>query len=112
MNATRYRIIDTKSLLKTMHLDGLRVQLQTRLLVRQKGLHVLPLVALQLQDVAQIVVVDGGAVAGKLLLDDGQDLLLREARRDALDGGQGLAAVALLDADMDIVRAATIVVRL
>ena len=83
------------------------VDLQRRLLhdlvVHQKGRRAHALVALQLDDRAQLGVVDDGAVAAELLLEGLDDLLVVERLVEPLDGGQGLAAVALLDADVDIV---------
>jgi len=69
------------------HLDGLRVQPQTLLLVRQEVLDILALVALELDDFAHLSVRDYGAIAGKLLLDHLEDLLLVEFLRQSLDRG-------------------------
>lgn len=66
-------------------------------------MNVLALVTLQLDDLAKIRVFDDGAVTGKLLLDDLEDFLLVEATGQALDGRQGLAAVTLLDTNVDVV---------
>ena len=67
----------------------------------RRGAHAL--VALKLDDRSQLGVVDDGAVAAELLLEGLDDLLVVERLVEALDGRQGLAAVALLDADVDIV---------
>ena len=83
------------------------VDLQRRLLddlvVHQERGRAHALVALQLDDRAELGVVDDGAVAAELLLEGLDDLLVVERLVEPLDGGQGLAAVALLDADVDIV---------
>jgi len=78
-------------------LDGLRIQLETLLLVDQELLHVLALVALELNHLAHLRVVDDGAIAGELLLDDLEDLLLVELLRETLDCGQCLATIALCE---------------
>jgi hypothetical protein len=83
--------------LETMDLDGLRIQLQPILLIDQELLHILALVALELDHLAHLRVVDDGAIAGEFLLDDLEDLLLVELLRQALDGGQCLATIALCE---------------
>ena len=60
------------------HLDGLDVKTKALLLVGQEVLDILALVALELDDFAHLGVCDYGAIAGKLLLDDLEDLLLVE----------------------------------
>ncbi len=62
---------------------------------------VLTLVALKLQNLAVLGVLDDGAVAGELLLASAYDLLQVILGGEALDGGQRLPAGALLDADVD-----------
>ena len=86
-----------------MDLDGLGIQLQAFLLVDEELLHILTLVTLQLNHLAHLGVVDNGAIAGEFLLDHLEDLLLVELLRQALHRGQGLAAIALLDTDVDII---------
>lgn len=83
--------------LETMDLDGLRIQLQPLLLIDQELLHILALVALELDHLAHLGVVDDGAIAGELLLDDLEDLLLVELLWQALDRGQCLATIALCE---------------
>jgi len=85
-----------------MDLDGLGINLQSLLLVDEKLLHDISLVALKLDHVAGLFIVDYGAIAGELLLNDLEDLLEVELGWNALDGGQGLAAIALLNAYVDI----------
>lgn len=77
------------------HLDGLRIQAQPLLLVGHKVLDVLALIALELNHLAHFRVGDDGAIAGKLLLDHFENLLLVEFFRQALHRRQGLAAIAL-----------------
>ena len=71
----------------------------------QEHAHIVPLVALQLDDLAVLGVLDHGAVAGEVLLEGAHELLLVELLADALHGRQRLAAIALLDADVDQARA-------
>ena len=80
--------------LETMDLDGLRIQLQPFLLIDQEFLHIFALVALELDHLAHLRVVDDGAIAGELLLDHFEDLLLVELLGKALDCGQSLTTIA------------------
>lgn len=73
------------------------------LLIDEELGHGLSLVALQLDDVAELGVLDNGAVAAKLLLEHLQHLLKVDLLRDAGRGRERLAPVALLDADVNIV---------
>ena len=84
----------TTARLETVDFDGLRIQLQALLLIDQEFLHILALVALELDHLAHLRVVDDGAIAGELLLDDLEDLLLVEFLGQALDGRQCLATIA------------------
>jgi hypothetical protein len=77
------------------HLDSLRIQAQALLLIRQEVLDILALVALQLDYLAHLGVADNSAIAGKLLLDHLEDLLLVEFLGQALHCCQGFAAIAL-----------------
>ncbi len=63
----------------------------------------LSLVALQLDDVAELGVLDNGAVAAKLLLEHLQHLLKVDLLRNARRSRERLASVALLDANVNIV---------
>ena len=85
-----------------MDLDGLGVDLEPLVLVNEKILHSIALVALQLDHVAGLFIVDDGAVAGELFLDDLEDLLEVKLGWDAFDRGQRLATITLLDADVDV----------
>ena len=83
--------------LETMDLDGLRIQLQPFLLIDQEFLHIFALVALELDHLAHLRVVDDGAIAGKLLLDHLEDLLLVKFLGQALDRGQCLSTIAFCE---------------
>lgn len=109
--------------LETVDLDGLGVEGESVVLVAHEVFHILALVALQLNHLAHLRVVDDGAIAGKLLLDDLlvvlalfyvlsclcvsgvaylQDLLLVKLLGQALNSGQGLPTIALLDPNVDV----------
>ena len=88
--------------LEAMDLDGLGVDFKTLVLVDEKILHSIALVALELYHVAGLFIVDDRAIAGKLFLDDLEDLLEVELGWDALDRGQRLATITLLDTDVDV----------
>lgn len=81
--------------LEAVDLDGLGVELEAFLLVDEEFLDVLALIALQLDHLAHLRVVDNGAIASELLLDDFEDLLLVELLGETLDRGQGFATIAL-----------------
>ena len=80
--------------LETVDLDGLRIQLQPLLLIDQELLYILALVALELDHLAHLRVVDDGAIAGELLLDHLEDFLLVELLREPLHRRQCLATIA------------------
>jgi hypothetical protein len=74
--------------LETVDLDGLDLKTQAVFLVRQEILHIFALISLQLDHLAHLAFgIDDGAIAGKLLLDDFEDLLLVEFLGEALDRG-------------------------
>ena len=62
--------------LEAVDLDGLAIKAQAFLLVGQEVHNILALVALELDHLAHLTVCDDGAIAGELLLDDFEDLLL------------------------------------
>jgi hypothetical protein len=62
--------------LETVDLDGLVVKTQALLLICHEILYILALVSLQLDHLSHLRVCDDGAIAGKLLLDHFEDLLL------------------------------------
>ena len=80
-----------------MDLDGLLIQAQTLFLGDEELLGHQALVALELDHFSEVRVarVDDGAIAREFLLDDTQNLFWVEFDRQALDGSQGLAAIAL-----------------
>jgi hypothetical protein len=67
--------------LETVDLDGLAIKAQALLLVGQEVLNILALVSLQLDHLSHLSVCDDSAIAGKLLLDDFENLLLIELLR-------------------------------
>lgn len=85
-----------------MDLDGLGIDFKTLVLVNEKILHSIALITLQLDHIAGLFIVDDGAVAGKLFLDDLEDFLEVELGWDTLDRGQCLTTITLLDADVDV----------
>ena len=86
---------------ETVDFDGLGIHFETRW-VDEEVLHGIALISLQLNNITGLLVLDYGAIASELLLDDLQDFLEVELCWDAFNGGQGLAAVALLDTNMDV----------
>jgi hypothetical protein len=76
--------------------DLYRLDIKTKaiLLVGKEILYILALVALELDHLSHLGVGDDGAIAGELLLDHFEDLLLVELLGQALDRGQGLATIA------------------
>lgn len=77
------------------HLDGLCIKTKALLLVGQEVLDILALISLELDDLTHLGVSDYGSIAGELLLDDLEDLLLVELLGQALYRGQGLTSIAL-----------------
>jgi len=67
--------------LETVDLDGLAIKAQALLLVSQEVLNILALVSLQLDHLSHLGVCDDSAIAGELLLDDFENLLLVELLR-------------------------------
>jgi len=67
----------------------------------KKLANIVPLVALQLNNLPVFWVFNHSAVAGKVLLTCPYNLLLVEVVRDALDGGQCFASISLLDSNVD-----------
>jgi len=98
LNSTGYRL----RRLEAVDLDGLCVKLKA-IFCDQELLNVFALITLKLNHLAHLTVGDDCAIAGELLLDDLEYLLLVEFLGEALDGGQSLTTIALLDADMDVI---------
>jgi len=91
--------------LEAVDLDGIALKAEAVVLVGEELLDLVALVALQLDHLAHALglrVGDDCAIASELLLDDLQNLLVVELRRNALDCGQGLTSIALLNANMDV----------
>jgi len=84
-------------------LNGFLIQAQPVFLILQEFVDILALITLKLNHVAHLAIVDDRSIAGELLLDDLEDLLRIELLRKTLNGGQGLATIALLDTDVNVV---------
>jgi hypothetical protein len=80
----------------------LGINLEPLLLINEKVLHGITLIALELNDIAGLFIADNGAIAGKLLLDHLEDLAQVIFDGDAFDRGQRFATIALLDTDVDV----------
>lgn len=78
-----------------MNLDGLDLETKALSLVDEEVLNVLSLVSLKLNDLTHLLVAHDSAIAGELFLDDLENLLLIKLLGETLDGGQGLASIAL-----------------
>jgi hypothetical protein len=94
------------------YLDSLHVQGQAFLLIGEKFLNILALIALKLNHLSHLCIDDDGAIASlklldssddileltrhtELFLDDLEDLLLVEFLRETLDSCQSLTTIAL-----------------
>jgi hypothetical protein len=88
--------------LEAVDLYSLCIELEA-ILGDEKLLNILALISLQLNHLAHLTVVDDRAIASELLLDDFEDLLLVELLGQALDCGQSLATIALLNPNVDVV---------
>jgi len=71
------------------------------LVIGEESDHVVTLVALKLEDLSHVFVLDDRAVATMRLLHSLQDLLEIQLVVEALHGSDAFAAVALLHADVD-----------
>jgi len=89
--------------LEAMDLDGLGIEFEAILLIDQELLNILTLITLELDHLAHLRVVDDGAIAGKLLLDDLENFLLVKLFRQTLDRGQSFTTIALLDTDVNVI---------
>jgi len=91
--------------LETVDFDGLLVEAKTLGLADQKFANLAALVALKLDHLAHALGLGGGddrAIASEILLEDLENFLVVKLGRNALDRGQGLASIALLDTDMEV----------
>ena len=77
------------------HLDRLQIKPEPILLIGQEVLHILALVALELDNFAHLDIAHDSAIAGELLLDHFEDLLLVKFLGETLHRRQGFAAIAL-----------------
>lgn len=73
------------------------------LLVDEELRDFLALIALELNDVAELGILDNGAVAAKILLEYLENLLEIHLLRNAAGSGESLATIALLNANVHIV---------
>jgi len=89
--------------LETVDLDGFGIELQPFLLVGEEFLHILALVSLKLDHLSHLSVVDNGAIASELLLDDLEDLFLVELFGQSLNCSQSLTTIALLNTNMNVI---------
>lgn len=75
------------------YLDGLGIESQALLLVGEEILNILALIALELDNLTHGVVGYDCSIAGKLLLDNLQDLLLIKLLGKSLNCSQGLTTI-------------------
>jgi len=80
-----------------MDLDGLSIKLQPFLFVDEELLDILALIALELNYLTHLAIIDDSAIAGKLLLDDLKNFFLVKFLGESLDRGQRLSSISLLD---------------
>jgi len=85
-----------------MNLDGLGINLQSLFLVYEEFLDNIALVSLKLDHVAGLLIIDDGAIASKLLLDDFENLLEIKLGWDSFDSRQRFTTISLLDTNMDV----------
>jgi hypothetical protein len=83
----QHTILSSVYIQNLTHLDSLCIKTQSLLLISKEVLHVLTLVALELNYLTHLCIGDDSAIAGKLLLDHLEDLLLVEFFGQSLDCG-------------------------
>jgi len=88
--------------LGAMELDDFPIDSQAFFLVYEKVSDGCTLIALELDHVAGFFIANNGPIASELFLDNFENFLQVKFGRNTLDSGQGLAAIALLDTNMDI----------
>lgn len=81
-----------------MNLDGLFLD---NMLINEKLRNFLALVTLELNDVTELGMLDNGAVAAKILLEHFENFFEIHLLGNATGGGEGLATVALLNANVN-----------
>ena len=84
------------------HLDGFDVQLEA-VFSDQEFLNIFSLITLELNDLSHLTIGYDGTIAGELLLDHLEDLLLIELLGESLNRGQSLTTISLLDSDVDVI---------
>lgn len=89
--------------LGTVNGDVIGVETETGLLVNEEIQDLLALVALELDHLAGLFIIDLVAIASKFLPEEGENLAGVEFSRKTSDRGQRLATISLLDANMDMV---------
>ncbi len=80
-----------------MNLD---LVLGCNLLGNQELLGLDTMISLQLDDFTHIIILDDVSIAGEFLLEGFEDTLLVQIGWDALDSGQGLSSISLLDTNV------------
>ena len=86
------------------YLDGLEVQFET-VFGNQELLNVLSLITLELNDFSHLTIAHDSTIAGELLLDHLENLLLIELLGESLNCSQSLTTISLLDSDVDVILA-------
>jgi translation initiation factor SUI1 len=71
-------------------------------LLHKEVSHILSLVALKLNNLAELRIVDNGTVAARVFLESLNKLLKTQGLGQSLDGCEGLSTIPLLDTDMDV----------
>lgn len=93
------------STLEAVDFDGLLVETQAVVLIGEELLDLVALITLELNHLSHslgVSVVDDGAIASEVLLNDLEDLFVVKLLRNALDSRQGLTSITLLNTDMDV----------
>jgi hypothetical protein len=83
-----------------MNLDSLFLD---NLFIDKKLRNFLALVTLELNDIAELGILDNGAVAAKILLEHFENFVEIHLLGNATGSGEGLATVALLNANVNII---------
>src|SRR3954469_21324835 len=86
-----------KASLETVNLDLLLVDAT---FLNEKSRNFGTLIALELNNGSQLLILHKGSVASKVLLENLEHALLVKVLGQSLNGGQGLASVALLDTNI------------
>jgi len=89
--------------LGTVNGDVVGVETETALLVNEEIHDLLALVALELDHLAGLFIIDLVAIASELLPEEGENLAGVKLSRKTSDRGQRLATISLLNANMDVV---------